>query len=519
MEEKKFAELNNLYKSLKQLDLDILAKFNNIEITDEDYFLYGIQNDIISNTLNILVNYLTGNIESVGVNNSCRIILEALTIWTMNETGDISKVQKSIYRYCYAYVDLENFKSTTTKKQLQQEEFKIVNADRKKCACYIKKHFSCAYEDIEMQENGVDDPCFYLKKNLKDRVVFAKLINKYFPNNKQIGQLYEFLSIMIHPRCEMYPEAENAIKEKNQQLINDVIDLVINFLSKNNLLLIPKTCNDFNNDFFYNPLLKSNIHNIKEMERALNLSIINICYQNESYDWFSLFFLEKSKYLILDMMTSLSLGYTEHVIASFKPFIEMFSIFYHINTCKDLTEFEHLKRSYYISSRIQFNEHIKKYNIDIKQQNYKEELQELYKDYYATRYNVKFNKFYNNYLHNSLYFLDNSKKSFNKFVRKAFEATAFDELESREFMILYKISKDMSHASGYSFNATVDLVRVTSHKIMYTTLYIIHNFLLNVIDTLKKPNINFYLSNIIEYLKTHMQFQIDEIDKIHQKYN
>ena len=59
MDEVKFIELNNLYKSLKTLDLDILAKFNRTEVSDEDYFLYGIQNDIVSNTLNIIINYLT----------------------------------------------------------------------------------------------------------------------------------------------------------------------------------------------------------------------------------------------------------------------------------------------------------------------------------------------------------------------------------------------------------------------------------------------------------------------------
>ena len=102
MEQEKFEKLNNLYKSLKRLDSDILAKFNCAEITDEDYFFYGIHNDIVSNALNILVNYLTGNIESAGVDNSCRMILEALTILAMDESGDIETVQKSIYRYSYA---------------------------------------------------------------------------------------------------------------------------------------------------------------------------------------------------------------------------------------------------------------------------------------------------------------------------------------------------------------------------------------------------------------------------------
>lgn len=520
MDNTKYIKLNNLYKSLRILDLEILAKFNHHEITDEDYFLYGIQNDIISNTLNVLINYLTGNIESVGVDNSCRIILEALTILAMEANGDISKIQKSIYRYSYAYVDLANFKLTTTKEQLQEEQFKGIKADRNKCANYIKKHFNCEYEDILKQENGSDDPCFYLKKNLKDKIVFAKLIGKYFPKDIGIGQLYEFFSIMVHPRCELDPNAEKATMEVHQHFVDDVLDIVVNSLSSSNLLPKPDKGNDFNDDFFYNPLLANNVHNVKEMELAFNLLIKSICNLPEGFDWFSWFFLEKTKYLVLDMMTSLSLGYTEHVVASFKPFIELFSIFYSINTRENMTEFEYLKRSYWISSRIQFNEHIKKCNIPASNRNYMEELQSLYSDYYASRYNVSaFSKFYDKYLHNSLYFLDNTKKSFSKFVREAIEGISTDEIQCKDLMTLYKISKDMAHASGYSFNATVDLVRVMSHKVMYGTLFVIYQFLLNAIATLKEHNIDVDLSAIIYSLELHMEIQLDAISKVFQSHD
>lgn len=520
MDADKFLDLNNLYKSLKELDSEILSKFNCEEITDEDYFFYGVLNDIVSNTLNILINYLSGNIESAGVDNSCRIILEALTIFAMNANGDISQIQKSIYRYSYAYVDLDNFILVTTKEQLKEEQFKSIKSDRNKCAKYIQKHFGCSYEEILKQENGSDDPCFYLKKNLKDKIVFAKLIEKYFPNDKEVANFYEFFSIMVHPRCEMFLEAEKATMEVHQHFVDDVIMYVANVLSQNNLLHRQESGNDFNTDFFYNPLLANNVHNIKEMEFAFNMSIKSICTQSESFNWFTWFFLEKSKYLVLDMMTSLSLGYTEHVIATFKPFIELFSIFYSINTHEDLTEFEYLKRSYWISSRVQFNEHIKKYNMQASNRNFREELQALYDDYYASKYKVsEFSKFYDKYLHNSLYFLSNSKKSFNRFVREALDGIAADEFQSKDMMTLYKISKDMAHASGYSFNATVDLVRVTCHKVMYATLYVIYHFLYNAIATLKEHDDDVYLSNILYSLELHMQIQMDAISKIYQNHN
>lgn len=519
MDEKRFIELNNLYKSLKQSDADILAKFDGEEISDEDYFFYGIQNDIISNTLNILVNYLTGNIESVGVDNSCRIILEVLTIFAMDDNGDISKTQKRIYRYIYSYVDLANFKLITTKEQFQEERFKSIKAVRNKCANYIKKHFGCEYEDIVKPENGVDDPCFYLKKNLTDKIVFSKLIDKYFAKDTRIGRLYEFFSIMAHPRYEMNPEVEKSAMQVHQSFVDDVLKLVTEFLTSKNLLPEPKDVNDFNADFFYNPILANNVHNIREIELAFNLTIDRICNRGGECDWFNLFFLEKSKYLVLDMLTSFSLGYLEHVVTTFKPFIELFGVFHSVKS-HDPTEIEYLKRCYWITSRIQFNEHFKAYNIYASNKDYMEELQSLYDNYYSARYKVQtFKKFYDKCLHNSLYFLDNSKKSFNKFVRETFQDIATDELQCKEFIILYKISKDMAHASGYSFNATPDLIAVTSHRAILTTLYVICHFLQTEINALKEQGADVDLSAVIETLKVHMQFHADAIGYFYQNHD
>lgn len=520
MDKEKFDKLNNLYKSLKKSDSYILAKFNRKEITDYDYFFFGIYNDIVSNALNILVNYLTGNIESIGVDNSCRIILEAMTILAMDAEGDIANIQKSIYRYSYAYVDLENFKLLTTKEQFQEDKFKAIKTDRNKCAEYIKKHFGCEYEDIQQQNSGVGDPCFYLKKSLQDKVVFAKLIKKYFSNDSIVGNLYEFFSIMVHPRYEMYPDAEKATMKVHQKFVDDILDVVANYLTDNKMLPEPEGGSDFNDDFFYNPLLADNVHNIKKIEFAFHWAMKSLCFLPDGYNQFTWFFLEKSKYLVLDMIISLSLGYTEHVVATFKPFMEMFSIYYSINKSEDLTKFKYLKKSYWLSSRIQINEHIKNYGLPTRNHNYIAELQMLYDNYYAALYNVgTFSKFYNKFLHNSLYFLDNSKKSFTKFVREAIEGISYDEAQSKDFMTLYKISNDMAHASGYSFNATVDFVRVMSHKVLFAIFYIIRFSLIGEVETLKENNINVDLQAIITSLELHMRIQMDAVGEIYKSHN
>ena len=77
----------------------------------------------------------------------------------------------------------------------------------------------------------------------------------------------------------------------------------------------------------------------------------------------------------------------------------------------------------------------------------------------------------------------------------------------------------MSHASGYSFNATVDLVRVVSHKILYTTLYIMREVLIRGIETVKESEKIGTLRLIIESLNVYLQIQLDAIDEIFKKHN
>ena len=82
-------DINNLYKVLRKHDIEILKHYNCAEVSDNEYFFYGINSDIISNALNILTNYLSGNIESAGVDLSARAILEAMVILKMDgNVGD-----------------------------------------------------------------------------------------------------------------------------------------------------------------------------------------------------------------------------------------------------------------------------------------------------------------------------------------------------------------------------------------------------------------------------------------------
>ena len=149
-------DINDLYKILKIHDLEILKKYNHTEISDRDYFLYAINSDLISNSLNIIVNYLSGNLKSAGVDNSCRAIIETLTILAMDDNGDISELQKTIYRYSYALVDLDNHHSlldeSTLDKMKKNEFTKLIFEDAEKCKTAIMTYFNCSKKDLKKRD-------------------------------------------------------------------------------------------------------------------------------------------------------------------------------------------------------------------------------------------------------------------------------------------------------------------------------------------------------------------------------
>ncbi len=215
MAEVKQYDINALYKVLKKHDIEILKHYNDDTVSDGDYFFYGINSDIMSSCLSILTNYLSGNIESAGVDSCCRTIIEAMVIIRMDAEGKIREDQKRIYRYQYAYVDLDNFHSLMkdTPEAFDDEGVKRVFADKGKATEAMLRHFGCSMKDLKDRKISVDDPCFYLKKNLHDDTKFSQLLKENPICGEDDADMYKFYSLFIHPRCEMHPEAQEAMLE------------------------------------------------------------------------------------------------------------------------------------------------------------------------------------------------------------------------------------------------------------------------------------------------------------------
>lgn len=517
-----FEKLQYLYKVLKKHDIEILKHFCEDSISDSDYFFYGINSDIISNSLNILTNYLSGNIQSAGVDNSCRSIIEAFVILLMDADGKISEVQKTIYRYLYAYVDIDNFHSFLNDIDKDDIRIKTIYDDKEKAKDAIIKHFNCEAKHLKNRNIGIDDPCFYLKSRLKDNIKFSKLLELYPINDEKQIKMYEFFSIFIHPRCEMNINVENIIMHVRNLYVDTVLKIVYEYLKNCGLLIDEKENNDisdFNQDFFYNPLLQNNVVYVKNIEIIFNMLIDKLCKLKEGEDLFTWHFLEKSKYLFIDMIISESLGYNEHVITCFKSFVEEFGVLFSINSIKDLREFNYVKKAFWCSSRIQIDNHFKE--LGWKDATIPEsEIKKLYEEYYKEKYQLNdFSKFYNDLKMNSFYFLDKEKRSYNKHVKLAIESIFTDINESKDVFTLYKISKDMSHASGYSFNASEGLVNICAHKAVFYSFKILNNYLLNAAITLNENNEECDLSNIIELINTFIEVEGNEILNKFEKSN
>lgn len=521
MAEVKQYDINALYKVLKKHDVEILKHYNDDTVSDGDYFFYGINSDIMSSCLSILTNYLSGNIESAGVDSCCRTIIEAMVIIRMDAEGKISEDQKRIYRYQYAYVDLENFHSLMkdTPEAFEDEGIKRVLADKGKATEAMLRHFGCSMKDLKDRKISVDDPCFYLKKNLHDDIRFSQLLKEYPICGEDGADMYEFFSLFIHPRCEMHPEVQEAIMTVRKIYIDQILNLVFEYLKSCNLLSYDETSTDFEHDFFYNPLLAVNVHNVKEFEKTIHLIKNQVCDLPGGYDAFTWQFLERVRYLVIDMMSSISLGYNEHVISIFKTLVEEYSVFFAIGSAESKEEFDFIKKAYWISSRLQIDTHFERMGVKNKLVEEKE-LQDLYDNFFKERYDLgNYKKFYWELRRNSLYFLEKGKKSFNKYVRALLEDT-FSEDTSKEVMMLYRMSKDMNHASGYNFNATNDMVVVNAHKVLFYSYQLIIHFVLNAALTLEDHGIKWDVKPIVDFLKGLIsvhQERIIELYKNHDK--
>ena len=149
-----------------------------------------------------------------------------------------------------------------------------------------------------------------------------------------------------------------------------------------------------------------------------------------------------------------------------------------------------------------------------------EEIRKIYDDFYKEKYALEdYDLFKKNLKKNSLYFLSDSAKSYNKFVNEFVRKTFINENESKDIIAIYKTSKDISHASGYGFNASESMVDINSHKSLLFAWKFMINFCLNARINLKAHNKKNDLTEIIKFFSEFANDEIKEIGEIIESYS
>ncbi len=465
-------DLNDLYITLKKHDEDILKQFHDETLTDELYLFYAINSDIMSNALGMVMNILSNNEESIGVDNNARVLLESFVILKMLKCGAISNSQLKIFRNQYAIVEYLSFKKRLDKNK-ESQEYELIKKRYDNAINFMCDYYKCGKKDLK--KNQLNDPLYFLRKNINDKIDFTTLLYKYPIFNERELLIYEFYSIMIHPRFEVNKEIEEGIQITRKRYNKVVLNYVFNYLKESGLLIIDNNANTFDDDFTNNDLLINNVKNIKLLDSVFKQIENEFCYFKNGYDGYSLFYYKNANYLLKDMMICESLGYNEQVISKFKSFMEMTAVYKEINSINNYEEFFVIKEGFVCSSRLQLDENFNSMNLN---KDDKLSCKRLYEKYYKDKYNLNFyDEFEKNMRTNSLYFLNGNKiKNYRKLVDKVVKDIFNNDEE--EIMNLYDLSNRMNHSSGYNFNSSNDLPNIYSHKMICTVCKIILNQLL-----------------------------------------
>lgn len=470
--------LDDLYKTLKTHDLEILKHFNDPDLSDSDYLFYAINSDICSNALGIVINLLLKNPFSIGIDLNCRTLMEAFVILRMIAEGEITPLQAKIFRFQYALVDKGNFRKILQKNGLTTPKY--LSDDAEKALGALSEHFKMPKRKILKDRYLLNDPRLYLKKKPDDDIKFSTLMDKYRQFGDETGAIYSLFSIFVHPRYDAKWEQGIKLQEKRLECIDLILDYVFRYLHESKLLLKDETITGFHQDFTDRKELEGNLCNIFCVRSFFQEIRDKTCSFPEGIDSYSVCFLSRIEDCIVDMMLSESLGYNEQVIAKFKPFIENAAVYSKINSTSDMTEFNARKNAYFYSSILQVTEQLGPLGFK-EDDSLEDEIRKVFNEYYAKAYGVEFDLFLDNLKNQRLYCLSPNKAetTYSRIVKDAILETI--EPEHHEYVeLLYALSQDMSHASGYNFNSSPGMADVYCHMVMEAVCRYMIRYLLNV---------------------------------------
>lgn len=504
MANEKHITLDDIYKSIKKHDEQILNNFNS-NINDDDYFFNAINFDIFSNILSIIINIKMNNIESIGVDNNCRAILEAFLILKMRAKDEINNDQLKVFRNNYKIVDYYNLTEIygeTVYQEFPEKKREYDEAIEEVCKIYN-------IDKSKLKEKIISDPNLYLnKKYNKQPISFAKLMNEYKIFDEDDKKAYSFFSINIHPSCEINENIRNINLLLREELVKWILNISVHYMNECKLFVFDDKISSFNEDIS-NPILNNNIKSIEDVKQMFDSIIKKTCVFKDGIDGYSLNYFRMLKHAFVDLLIHQSLGYCEQVTNKFKSIIEYIAIHALINS-KEKKEFYILREMYLFSSRMQYGCYYKEFGIE-EQLIDEKVMKSHYDNYYKNKYDIdSFEQFKCKLEKNSRYFIaekNNSyKKIVNDFINEHFSNTIYKD----ELKLLYLISLDSEHAGGYIYNSNNGLWELMPHIVVDSLFTYLKYLLLNIELSSVDENINIKFDN---------EYKLIEVIQYNSKYN
>lgn len=120
---------------------------------------------------------------------------------------------------------------------------------------------------------------------------------------------------------------------------------------------------------------------------------------------------------------------------------------------------------------------------------------------------------------NSLYFLNpKESKNYNYYVKDAIYELFSDEDRRIELFKMYRLSKDMNHASGYNFNSCPGVSEFNSHLVMHAVYTWLINFVIHTTAVIEKiDHKTKYTQTFLDGLKAFADLENNYMEEIGNK--
>ena len=472
--------LDDLYGHLKVIDTGIIRRFKKPDISDYEYIFCGLLSDLVSNAQSLLINKISANINSIGVDNNCKKIIETICILKMLGEGKISLGKAKLYRYLYPFNNEDNVRTILSNEDKSGKVYNSLASAKKKSLDTIKEVFK--WDDETAKKRVAETNCFYgyLKDRVSDDIDMNKLLEETPVYDEMNNRTYLFFTNSIHPGFDENEELKEKYNELRNKNIDIVIDYVMKYLAENGLIVYNKEVISFSQDFINNPFFRNHIESASWINGAFEYIKENFTTINGKKDSYAYDFFAKLNSLCLDMFFCQSLGLGEQVLNKFASFSQLTSVNYFINSSDD-TKKELFKKALSVNSRLKLNNYLNEIS-GAPNFAYQNDLNAIYESYYKDKYSLSLDELVSKMKEKPYFFIDKDNNDDLSLVASMISGLYVSEKNANSFLTIYEITTDLAHSSRYNFESGQILMDLLSQKAMQ----VVYEYIIELLRFLEK---------------------------------